>query len=216
MFEVNMTDLKQFIFCPRYIYFTYVQPVKKVPTFKMEDARETHLENVKKERRRGLRRYRLVEGERFYGYSVFAESLNLRGKIDILIDTHAEEGQRFYPVEVKDTLRGVRNNIKYQLVGYALALEEMTGTHVEKGFIYLIPEEKAVLIEITPKSKEYVRKAIRMIRRIAEGEIFPNPRSVKRCWTCELRRYCNDLDIPSRVEQKERERVWIEEIFGNR
>jgi CRISPR-associated exonuclease Cas4 len=214
MIELRVSDLKQFIFCPRYIYFTYVQPVKKYISFKMIDGREEHSQILKKERRRGLKSYGLIEGERLYGYPIYAEKLGIRGKIDMVIDTKSALGQRYYPVECKDSSRGIRNNIKYQLVGYALALEEMTGTPVNRGFIYIIPENKAYEIDITSGRKEYVRRSITMIHKIIRDEFFPEPRSQKRCWNCEMRRYCNDLDVPGRAEKKENDVERMRTLFG--
>lgn len=96
-----------------------------------------------REKRRTLQRYNLLEGERYYEASVVSESLNLAGKIDILIDTQNIMGQRYYPIECKDTDHNIYNNILYQMAAYALCLEEMTNTPVEKGYIYIIPEQKA-------------------------------------------------------------------------
>src|SRR5690606_2667646 len=36
MIDLNVTDIKQYIYCPRIIYFTYCKPVQKKNTFKME------------------------------------------------------------------------------------------------------------------------------------------------------------------------------------
>jgi len=216
MIELRISDLKQFVYCPRYIYFTYVQPVKKAVTFKMFEGREEHKEILRKERRRGYKSYGLFEGERIYGFPVVAERLGIRGKIDMVIDTKAEIGQRYYPVECKDSNRGIRNNIKFQLVGYALALEEMTGTTVDQGFIYIIPENRAYIIEITSGLKQHVQRMITMIHKIIREEIFPEPRSQRRCWNCELRRYCNDIDSSGRSDKKENDVEWMRSLFGNR
>lgn len=214
--ELNVTDLKQFVYCPRTIYYTYVQPVPKVTTYKMKHGRQQHTELIKKEKRRGMNEYPLIEGERHFGYPVHSNSLQFYGKLDILVETKEanDNGQRFFPVECKDTDLGIQNNIKYQLVAYGMALEEMTGTPVEVGFIYIIPENKVYTIELTEESKNYVKKMISMIHHIVEEEKFPDPRSQKRCIDCEYRRYCNDIDIPSQSKQKEDNLKMMKDIFG--
>lgn len=214
--EINVTDLKQFVYCPRVIYYTYVLPVPKMTTYKMKHGRQQHTELIKKEKRRGMNEYQLIEGDRRFGFSVHSESLRFHGKVDILIETKEanDKGQRFFPVECKDTDRGIHNNIKYQLVAYGMALEEMTGTPVEEGFIYIIPENKVYSIELTIVLKNFVRKIVSMIHKIVDDEEFPDPRSQKRCWDCEYRRYCNDLDIPSQSKRKEENLKTIQGMFG--
>lgn len=213
--QLNIADIKQFIYCPRVIYYTYVEPVPKKVSFKMKYARKQHNELNQKEKRRGLKRYNLIDGDREFGTLVHSKELNFYGKLDILIDTHYENGQRFYPVECKDTDQKIHNNIKYQLVAYAMCLEEMTGTPVNQGYIYIIPEEKAYPIEITDEHRAYIRKMITMIHKIVHEEHYPEPRSRKRCWDCEFARYCNDFDISSREEIKERNKQMVFELFGN-
>ncbi|HHY73707.1 MAG TPA: CRISPR-associated protein Cas4 [Bacillus bacterium] len=211
---LTITDLKQFVYCPRVIYYTYVQPVPKKPTFKMVYGREQHAELNKKEKRRGLKQYNLIEGERIFGYPIRSLEMGLTGKLDILIDTKDENGQRYFPVECKDTDRGIYNNIKYQLVAYAMCLEEMTNSIVSEGFIYIIPEGKAHKIEITSEQKEFVRKMISMINKIIKDEYYPEPRARKRCWDCEYIRYCNDHDISSQEEQKEKNLELVKRLFN--
>ncbi|WP_017754490.1 CRISPR-associated protein Cas4 [Calidifontibacillus oryziterrae] len=213
---LTITDLKQFVYCPRVIYYTYVQPVPKKPTFKMVYGREQHTEMNKKEKRRGLIQYKLIEGERIFGYPIRSQELGLSGKLDILIDTKNELGQRYFPVECKDTDRGIFNNIKYQLVAYAMCLEEMTGSTVSEGFIYIIPEKKAYKIIITNEQKKYVRKMISMINKIINEEHYPEPRARKRCWDCEFIRYCNDHDISSQQEQKEKNLELVKQLFNTK
>jgi CRISPR-associated exonuclease Cas4 len=213
---INITDLKQFIYCPRVVYYTYVQPVPKATTYKMQYGRQQHTELINKEKRRGLKGYELIEGDRHFGYHVHSDSLGFQGKVDILIETNEADhkGQRFFPVECKDTDRGIYNNIKYQLVAYGMAIEEMTGTPVDKGYIYIIPENKAYSIELTSDLKSYVKKMVTMIHKIIDDEYFPDPRSQKRCRDCEYRRYCNDLDIPSQSKQKEENLKKMQDLFG--
>jgi CRISPR-associated exonuclease Cas4 len=104
--EIRATDLKQFVFCPRYIYFTYVQPVPKVPTLKMIQGRVEHIEHQNKERRRGLRSYNLVEGARHFHYPVYAERLGLRGKSISSLKRNLQAGNGIFPLSVKTQIGG--------------------------------------------------------------------------------------------------------------
>jgi len=63
---VRVTDIRQYAYCPRVVYYTMVVPVPRPVTFKMEygvDAQQ-HVEAL--EMRRKLRRYGLHSGERHF------------------------------------------------------------------------------------------------------------------------------------------------------
>lgn len=212
--SINVTDIKQLVYCPRVIYYTYVEPVPRKVSFKMEYARSQRYELNQKEKRRTLKRYNLIEGQRLYGVTVSSDSLNLIGKLDILIDTENKNGQRYYPVECKDTDSKIHKNIIYQLAAYAMCIEEMTKTSVRKGYIYIIPKQKAYPINITDDQKNYVRKITSMIKKIIYEEYYPEPRSKKRCWDCEFQRYCSDCDLPNLNEMKERNKELMRELLG--
>ncbi|WP_066367541.1 CRISPR-associated protein Cas4 [Neobacillus fumarioli] len=210
---LKITDIKQFIYCPRVVYYNYVEPVPRKISFKMEYARAQHYELNVKEKRRTLQRYGLLEGKRYYDVTVTSNILNLSGKIDILIDTENKEGQRYYPVECKDTDQKIHKNILFQLAAYALCIEEMTNTSVKKGYIYIIPEQKAYPIIITDQHKLYIRKITWMIKKIILEDHYPEPRSKKRCWDCEFQRYCNDCDLPNLLPVKERNMELVKSLF---
>lgn len=214
--DLTASDFKQFVYCPRVIYYNYVEPVPRKTTFKMEYARREHYRLNQKEKRRGLKEYNLVEGKRYFGYPIYSKLLGFNGKLDILVDTEARKGQRYFPVECKDTDRKIYNNVKYQLAAYAMALEEMTGTRVNIGYIYIIPEEKTYPIKITEHERDYVGKMVTMIHKIVLEEYYPEPRSRKRCWDCEFKRYCNDLDVPNDEEKKARNLERVRKVLGNR
>jgi CRISPR-associated exonuclease Cas4 len=197
------------------IYYNYVEPVPRKISFKMEYGRKQHYNLNQKEKRRSLKKYNLIEGKRLFGHAVHSKELNFNGKLDILIETESNDGQRYFPVECKDT-RKIFNNIKYQLAAYAMAIEEMTDTPVNTGYIYVIAEEKAYPIEITEDERDFVRKMVTMIHKIIDEEHYPEPRSRKRCWDCEFKRYCNDLDVPSGKESKERNLEMVRQLFGNK
>lgn len=213
--QLRISDIKQFIYCPRKVYYTYVEPVPWKETFKMQYGRKQHDELCKKEKRRSLQIYGLKEGKRYFGYNVHSDKYNISGKLDILIDSEDISGQRYFPVECKDTDSQIHNSTKYQLIAYALAMEEQLGSPVNQGYIYIIPEEKVYTIYITDEERNYVTKVLSSIRNIIENEHYPNPRSKKRCLACEYIRYCNDYDIPFEGEQLEKNIALVKKLFNN-
>lgn len=192
-FNLTVTDIKQYVYCPRIIYYTYVLPVNKKPTFKMEHGKDWHLEIDRLEKRRKLVSYGFEEGERIFHLPVYSERLGLSGLIDMVIEFKKGKLREYYPVEFKNTVHQIQQNHKYQLVAYAMLLEEHYNKPVRRGFIYTIPNKDIQVVTITDSMRIYVKKVISAIYNMIKREKFPEARSVRRCWDCEYKNYCKDM-----------------------
>lgn len=188
MFKVS--DVKQFMYCPRIIYFTYVMPVDKKVTYKMEEGKLEHLRLEKLETRRKLKRYKIEEGERRFHTFLSSERLGLQGVLDLHIVALSD----YYPVELKNSLRTGVLNHKYQLIAYGMLLEEHYQRTVHCGFIYLIPRQEICPVPITTMTRSYLRRLVEKIQNIVITEAFPPaPSRRTRCNDCEYRNYCADF-----------------------
>ncbi|MBI4481497.1 MAG: CRISPR-associated protein Cas4 [Acidobacteria bacterium] len=188
--SLRVNDLKQAAYCPRIVFYQYVMPVEKKPTYKMERGKleEARLDQL--EQRRKLRKYGLGEGRRSFHVWLSSERLGLSGKLDLLIET--PEG--LFPVDFKWTAQEPYLNHLFQLAGYALLLEERHARPVSTGFIYLIPKEDAVVIEITEGLKTECLRILDEIRGMIVREQLPEATSFRnRCVDCEYRNYCRDI-----------------------
>lgn len=191
MISLRVSDLKQYIYCPRIIYFYYVLPIPRRVTKKMEYGRLEHIEIMQLEKRRKLKAYGLLDGTR--NFQVFLQSarLGLHGLLDMTISTASGE---VYPVEFKHSVSKKGLHLKYQLAAYAMLLEDSLRKPVRYGFLYLIPTKTIVSVEITISMREHVKKALSAIRNIIAGEKIPGYiRSQQRCTDCEFKNYCADL-----------------------
>ncbi len=187
---LRISDIKQYVYCPRIIFYTYVMPVEKKTTFKMEHGKISEEKIANLEARRKLSRFGLDSGERYWNYWLKSEKLGLSGKVDMLVRTP----KQCYPVDFKRTRGGVRKNHIYQLCGYALMLEDQEGKDVETGFVYLIPESDAVRIEFTDELKSSCLDVVDSIHDIIKKEMMPEPNPQRsRCEDCEYRNYCRDV-----------------------
>lgn len=187
---LKVSDVKQFLYCPRVVYFTYVMPVHRKVTRKMEYGKEEHLELERLERRRGFRSYDLSEGERRYRTKLCSERLGVEG----VLDMHIMCGSGCFPVEFKNTSRHPGLNHKYQLVCYAMLLEDEYGKPVRHGYLYLIPGKRVHVVEMTPNARTFVRKTLGRIKMMIARESFPPaPGRPARCFECEYRNYCADV-----------------------
>lgn len=205
--ELRVSDLKQYAYCPRIVYYQYVMPVDREPTYKMAHGKEAQVSLEALEKRRKLRAYRLDSaapddptnrglkdgldsGERIFNLWLRSERLGLNGRLDLLIHTV----QGYYPVDFKYTEGGVRRNHVLQLAAYALLVEERYETAVETGFLYLIPAKDVVVLALTDEMKREVLETLAKVRRMIRQEAMPPPTPVRaRCKDCEYQNYCADI-----------------------
>lgn len=193
-FYFTVTDLKQYQYCPRIIYFTYVQPVPRRITRLMKFGEERHFENEALEPRRVIKKYGLDAGRRVFREHLASEKLGLTGKLDLSIHT----GGTVFPVEFKFSAEPEpRPNYIGQLAGYALLLEEKYNIEVERGFFYLIPFKKIVSVRIRDEEKQKVLVSLEKMRGIITKESFPAAvRERGKCADCEWLNFCGDIPLP--------------------
>ena len=171
-FYFTVTDLRQYQYCPRIIYFTYVQPVPRRITRLMKFGEERHFENEALEPRRVIKKYGLDQGRKVFREYLVSEKLGLTGKLDLSI--HADEA--VFPVEFKFSSEPEpRANYLGQLAGYALLMEEKYQLRVELGFFYLIPFKKIVPVRITDAEKRKVLICLEKMRALVAGRAFRRP-----------------------------------------
>jgi len=183
------SDVKQFVYCPRIVYFRYVLPVPTLPTYKMMVGGEAHKETNKREKRRTTRRYQLREGVRLYHQFFKSDRLGLSGKLDLLI----EDSGCFYPVEYKNSTGEPGLHHRYQLTAYALLVEDAKNTVVRKGFIYMLEDDIVYQLEISDGRKRFLKGLLNSMRDMILSERMPRPTPfLERCMECEFKLYCAD------------------------
>jgi len=193
---LRVTDLKQFDYCPRVVYYEYCRPGIRPTTYKMEAgiAAQDRVEEL--EKRRSLRAYGIENGTRHFNVSVRSIVLGLSGQVDLVIETDVveEKPQRLVAVDFKQSRKKPGRHFKLQLACYALLLEEQWHLPVDEGYIYLIPTKQSVRVPITTRLRNDVRKHLKKIRTMIETEQMPPPTAQRsKCVNCEFRRFCNDV-----------------------
>ena len=190
MIHLRVSDLKQFVYCQRVVFYNYVMPVEKKATFKMEYGKIAEDKIDRLENRRKLKEYGLSSGTREFHKQLYSEKYGLSGKVDLLIKTDAA----YYPVDFKYTTSQPHKNHLYQLLGYAIILEDVYNRNVDKGFVYLIPKEDAVVFDLTGKVKEETKNLLDDIRNMIHCQQIPPPvNSPTKCLDCEYRNFCGDV-----------------------
>lgn len=188
---LQVTDLKQYAYCPRVVYYRYCLPLVRPTTYKMEAGIEAHDKAAEDEQRRSLRAYGLTEGERHFDVSLVSERLGLSGRIDMVIITDIGCA---IPVDYKYSRHEPSLHYRLQLAAYAELLEENWQVTVNEGFIYFLPLRRAKSVQVTGRLRSQVKRQAGEMRTMIEQQRTPDPTSQRsHCVNCEFRRFCNDV-----------------------
>jgi CRISPR-associated exonuclease Cas4 len=193
----TVTDLKQYTYCPRIVFYTYCLPLLRPTTYKMEAGIVAHEKAEKLERRRTLSAYDLGtdEGQRHFDVPVSSQTLGLRGRVDMALELPGgEQGREWIPVDYKQTARKTGKHIRRQLAAYGMMLEETLGGTANHGFVYSLVTRKTEKVRLTKALRGEVRETAAAMREMVRRERMPDaPSSRRPCVSCEFRRFCNDV-----------------------
>jgi len=182
---IGTEDVRQFLYCPRIIYFRYVicAPMKK--TYKMEYGELKH-EKIQKLKNKSdddcIQKY----------YNIYLNDADL-GLVG-LIDYFEFDGKTAFPVEIKSgniPLDGLNIPHKYQIIAQAILIEKNFDFMVNKMRINYIKHQKSVDYRLLIEDKLKCMKIIRKIRELLIYEKIPEPtKDQGKCVDCECKNYC--------------------------
>jgi CRISPR-associated exonuclease Cas4 len=185
----RVTDLKQYVYCSRILFYHACLPKVRPTTYKMQASIEAHATEQDREQRRTLRAYGLEQGERHFDVRLISERLGMRGEVDLVIETETE----LIPVDYKLSTK-MGEHFRLQLTAYAVMLEDAWGAPVKRGFFYLMPLRRAEEMRITAQQRAKLDEALAVMNAALLREQMPPPtRQRKKCVACEFRRFCNDV-----------------------
>jgi CRISPR-associated exonuclease Cas4 len=167
--ELTVTDVRQWLYCRRVVYFHAALGYRRPLTFKMQEGHRQHERTEALEARHTLQAYGLTHGRREFRLRLQSARLGLSGILDMAIRTDDE----VIPVDFKFTEGDVARNHIYQLVAYALLLEEHQQLPARRGFIYLVPQRRACEVTITPALRRRLPRILVEIREAIEKESWP-------------------------------------------
>lgn len=187
---IPVTELKQWVYCARIVYYHRVMPSVGQATYKMKEAVRAQEMIESLEMRRTLKEYGLEGAERQFGVWLTDARLGLSGKLDLLLKGEEESAV----VDFKLTSGEVGENHLMQLAGYAVLVEAALGQEVGLTFVYRIPDNRVFPVRITAVLRERVWHILESIRKIEGMQELPEPTTVRqRCAECEYANYCGDI-----------------------
>lgn len=190
MDPIPVTDLKQWVYCRRIVYYNRTMPGIGKQTFKMKEALAAQDLIETLEMRRGLQAYGLAGAQRHFGVWLSDARLGLSGKADLLL----EADDRVAVVDFKLTSGEVGENHRMQLAGYSMLAGAAYGRPAPVAFLYRIPDNRVFAVEVADGLQAAVLQAVSDIRNTAEAQWCPPPTPVRgRCVECEYANYCADI-----------------------
>lgn len=189
---LRVTDLKQWFYCRRIVYYAYCVPDVRPITYKMFFGREAGEEEVLRERRRSPHRYDKIDGRREFEVELASARLGLRGKADMVIWVETPESE-VVVVDYKYSLK-IGKHVLFQLLAYGLMLEEQSQVPARRGFVYLIPKRRAEEVPFSDDLRSEFFTTLKRIQDTLQSEQMPPPVEERaKCIACEFRRFCNDV-----------------------
>lgn len=186
---VTISLLKQYVYCPRVVYYETCTPGIRPTTYKMEAGAVAHDYERKRASRRTLTAYQVPEGERHFDVRVFSSKLGLSGIIDEVVITPDE----VIVVDYK-MARWMGDNHLIQIGAYAMLVEEAFQLPAHRGFIYLMGVRRFESVLIDAVVRNSVLETLEGIQHIRNKEYMPPPVDEQnKCESCEFRRFCNDI-----------------------
>ena len=187
---LSVNDLKQFLYCPRIVYYHWVMPVHPPATFLMQRGHRQEERFELLEPRRVLSRYGFEEATRHFGLEITDESLGLIGKVDMIL----EEPERIGVVEFKATASRLADNWKLQLCAYSLLAEQRFQRPCPVGFVMLNDKKELVEVVLDEPLRKHTLFVLQQARALVTTQQFPDPTPVRaRCVQCEYRNFCGDV-----------------------
>lgn len=181
--------IRQYLFCPRVVYFLEVLNVPKVSPIWVKEGESHHKKQAELFKRRTLLRFGLENAAFKNNVNLSNEAFNFYGICDGLIisDTH------IYPVEIK--LHGDKPTKaqKMQLIAYGILAEKKFERVFDLGFILYEKNAKTIPVKINEQDKQEVVTKVDEIRKMIQAGRLPySSADDEKCTQCEFENYCND------------------------
>jgi CRISPR-associated exonuclease Cas4 len=185
-----VTELRQWVYCPRVVYYHLTMPGAGRSTYKMREGLRAQDLIESLEMRRTLREYGLSDAERQFGVWLTDSATGLSGKLDLLL-----RGEKTAAiVDFKLTSGGIAENHRIQLAGYAILVERVLGLSVPMTFLFRIPDNEVIAVPVTTEMRATVAQSVAAIRNMRHNQELPEPTPVRaRCVECEYANYCGDV-----------------------
>lgn len=188
-YKIPIHLIRQYLFCPRVVYFLEVLNIPKQTPIWVSEGEEFHKSISKLLKRRTLSKFGV-------GGALFEENVSLAHKdyrfygiCDGLIFTDFN----IIPIEMKLHGNKPTYSQKMQLVAYGMLAEKIYQKKFNIGFILYEKKSKNIPLNITEYDKKNLLKIVNEIILLIEKGLLPySSANENKCLQCEFENYCND------------------------
>ena len=189
MYKLPIHLIRQYLFCPRVVYFLEVLSIPKVSPIWVKEGENYHKSQEKLFKKRTLARFKLENASFWQNVNLSYSDLNFYGICDALIISDTN----IYPVEIKLHGQKPTKAQKMQLIAYGVLAEKIYKKDFNLGFISFEKNAKTVPINVDIKMKQEVQKIVNEIINLIKSEKLPYSNAEdEKCTQCEFLNYCND------------------------
>ncbi len=185
---ISSVDIKEFLYCPRIIYFTRLVGLKMPITERMMYGLEIQDELRRvEERRTSILKKVKMRGLKIFNKTFKSTEYGLVAAVDYFINNRGA----IVPIELKvyDTDKLYRSH-EYQVLFQALTIELSTGNIVRECYVYYVESDKLFKIIINDSKRIELVKLILSIRDLILNCVLPEKRRDSRCRYCQFRNVC--------------------------
>lgn len=179
---LSVSDIVNYTYCPRIIYFEYIMHEKQKQTAKTKKAKERHIEFSNRTKRTKTVKESAIKLPRRLNVPLVSKKLNLQTVIDCLFIN----GNEAYPMDFKEsfTPHSIYRGQKFQLAAQAMLLKEK-GFTVPFGYLKFLKDNNIVKVFIKEHHFTTVTENLERIKEIIRKEFIPKPTQyTKRCVDC--------------------------------
>lgn len=189
MYKLPVHLIRQYLFCPRVVYFLEVLSIPKEVPIWVKEGEVHHKNQETLFKRRTMIRFSLENAEFKQNVNLYHEHLDFHGLCDALIITN----DSVFPVEIK--LHGDKptKSQKMQLIAYGILAEKIYNKKFNMGFICFDKKAKTIPIELTTNIRnDFFNLVDEIIDLIKDGKLPNSNAEDEKCTQCEFLNYCND------------------------
>lgn len=176
---LTATDLMNYLYDPRIIYFVHVLKIPQATTVKELEGRKKYEEFEGKSKRNKIIK-ELPFLPKMYDLYLTSTKHRITTKADcVAVEKKKKEA---YPIQVKYSLKpkDLYRTQKFQIVMEALLIKEVLGYKVPFGYIKFLRSGDFVKVKITQKLKEELLRIFVEIESIIQSEKLPKGTTHKR------------------------------------
>ncbi len=176
-----LSYLNQFTYCPRRIWYMYVQGEIEINAPMLEGTLQ-HQNRADKPGHETDDLGRNIQRRVW----VWSDRLNIAGFADFV-----EAHPTLTPVEYKHGQKGQWDNDEIQLCAQALCLEEMTGQSIPQGEIFYWRSRRRVTVLFGEKLRQQTEATIQQVRTLVLSNTIPHPiTEPQKCLHCSIQPIC--------------------------